>query len=47
MEIPNQLNALGFNINQIVQLPNAQLQETDNQSVRIRQSAIAQFNPKL
>lgn len=47
MEVPTQLNILGFSINQIGQSPNAQFQETDNQSVTIWQSPIAKFNPKL
>lgn len=47
MEVPAQLNTLGFNINKIVQSPNAQLQETDSQLITIWQSPIAKFNPKL
>jgi hypothetical protein len=47
MEIPAQLNILGFNINQIGQSATAQLQESENKLILIGQSPIAQFNPKL
>lgn len=47
MEIPMQLNILGFNINQIGQSATAQLQEAQNQLVTIWQSATAKFNPQL
>lgn len=47
VEIPTQLNGLGFSINQIGQSATVQLQHEDNQSVTIWQSPIAKFNPKL
>jgi predicted nuclease of restriction endonuclease-like (RecB) superfamily len=47
MEIPTQLNILGFNVNQIGQTASAKLQLIDNQFDIIRQTASAQFNPRL